>query len=403
MEIHRFICYCKNIFCLLCMLLTLIAISSCVFSFLEDQDIASIEYERFHSSPDDIYPSLSLCFGNILDEKKLSDYQMSKNEYLNFLKGHRDYWNKSWVDIEFEKVSTELMEHLAGVEFCQENINGELSKNPYLLYDNTIVPKHDNIHEWIPTLSFNNDPRYSLIQKCISLDAPFLKNEHLTWITLVMRKSVFKKNRRPKVLDASASFSINIHYPNQRLHFAYARFLWNDLEPEGSYGMLFNVFGMEVMQLRNKDSNLCASNWSNDDSDFKHRLQKEIGCAPPYGIESNDGSKQKCDRAEQLKKFYEMKLDNYLQPCRRLTQISYSYSEFSTNYYANNSVFQNLTGDHFYVTLRFLDRTYKQVKMVKAMNLQSLFGNAGGIVGILLGFSIMQIPALFQKIINYFK
>ena len=97
-----------------------------------------------------------------------------------------------------------------------------------------------------------------------------------------------------------------------------------------------------------------------------------------------------------------MKLNSYLQPCRRLTQISYSYSEFSTNYYANNSVFQNLSGDHFYVTLRFADHTYKQVKMVKAMNLQSLFGNAGGIVGILLGFSIMQLPFLLQKIINYF-
>ena len=83
--------------------------------------------------------------------------------------GHRQIrsWNESWIDVNFEDVSIDLMEHLAGAEVCKEKTNGEISSDPYFLYDNTLVSKEDNGQKWIPALTVSSDPRYNLIQKCL--------------------------------------------------------------------------------------------------------------------------------------------------------------------------------------------------------------------------------------------
>ena len=354
----------KSIFSLVCGLLALIAVYNCVFLFLKDEDIASIDYPNFHSTPLHLYPSLSLCFGNILDEEKLIDYKISKKEYLNFLRGRPEYWNESWIDINFEDVSIDLMEHLAGAEVCKEKTNGEISSDPYFLYDNTILSKEDNGQKWIPALTVSSDPRYNLIQKCLTLDVSYLEREHLTWITLIMRKSVFQDIHRPKATDYMDSFSVNIHYPNQRLHFSRSKHLWNDAEPKMSYGMLFDVFGMEVVESRNKGAALCGNDWKKDDLNFKSMLSNKVGCVPPYGNGAGNGQDQSCQRADQLKQLYELELDNYVLPCRKLTQVSLSYSEFLTNYYSNGSVLQNLTEDNFYVSLRFSDHRNKEKLLI---------------------------------------
>jgi len=58
-----------------------------ILVYVENNDISRVEYEKFHSDEADTYPSISLCFGNVLLEERLNDYGVNKSYYLNFLKG----------------------------------------------------------------------------------------------------------------------------------------------------------------------------------------------------------------------------------------------------------------------------------------------------------------------------
>ena len=56
------------------------------------------------------------------------------------------------------------------------------------------------------------------------------------------------------------------------------------------------------------------------------------------------------------------------------------------------------------VKINFKNRFFKEIKEVRAYNLQALIGNAGGYIGLFLGFALKEIPTqlliLFRMVTN---
>ena len=87
-----------------------------------------------------------------------------------------------------------------------------------------------------------------------------------------------------------------------------------------------------------------------------------------------------------------------------MTQISFLYSEYVSDYYHSRlGIIPIESQGMFFVTLMFPDSRYKQIEMLREVNMQSLIGNAGGFVGICLGYSILQLPSLLFMVYKKVK
>ena len=63
--------YTLNVYKNICLVLTTVLVGYSISVYLQDRDITRISHVKFHSTPKDIYPSISLCFGDILKKEKL--------------------------------------------------------------------------------------------------------------------------------------------------------------------------------------------------------------------------------------------------------------------------------------------------------------------------------------------
>ena len=57
-----------------------------------------------------------------------------------------------------------------------------------------------------------------------------------------------------------------------------------------------------------------------------------------------------------------------------------------------------LSDDFFVLNINFQSQTFKEIKQVRAYNAQTLVGNAGGYIGLFLGYTIREIPSFIRFI-----
>mgnify|MGYP003302783650 CR=1 FL=1 len=97
-----------------------------------------------------------------------------------------------------------------------------------------------------------------------------------------------------------------------------------------------------------------------------------------------------------------------IPPCNEIQKIQVSQHEEETNFAKEKSMFPSLKTDlekidgWFRLTVQFHSNTFTVIKQVRAYNAQSLIGNAGGYVGLLVGYTIAEIPSLIVSAYQYF-
>ena len=389
-----------RIFHYICFAVTISLVVWQIYVYVQNNDISRVGYEKFHADEVDIYPSISLCFGDILLQDKLDNHGINKSYYLDFLKGL--VWDEKLLSINYSDVSINLKDHLLGIEMYQEKFNGDIETETYRLFDNTRNSSSSTLEskQWMPNFNQSSSPFYGLIQKCLTVDVPYTPLKRLSWMTVIMKKSVFASGRRPfNMRENTDMFSVDIHYPNQRLRYSKTKRDWNAEEPNStemsSYGMKFYIFGLEVMHKRNTRNTPCNEDRTIDDHKIRQRMIKDIGCIPPYWTHGQ----KICSNRTQLEQYFQMNITTFTVPCRRMTQITFLYSEYVSDYYHSRlENLQNQSQDVFFVSMMFPDSRYKQIEMLREVNMQSLIGNAGGFVGICVGYSILQFPNLLLMI-----
>ena len=57
--------------------------------------------------------------------------------------------------------------------------------------------------------------------------------------------------------------------------------------------------------------------------------------------------------------------------------------------------------DFFVLNVNFKAPTFKEIKQVRAYNAQTLVGNAGGYIGLFLGYTIREIPTFLRNFYQY--
>ena len=70
--------------------------------------------------------------------------------------------------------------------------------------------------------------------------------------------------------------------------------------------------------------------------------------------------------------------------------------------YFINCIFPDFSDDFFVLNINFQSPTFKEIKQVRAYSTQTLVGNAGGYIGLLLGYTIREIPMFLRYLYEHF-
>ena len=89
-------------------------------------------------------------------------------------------------------------------------------------------------------------------------------------------------------------------------------------------------------------------------------------------------------------------LQKFPLPCNVIEKIQYDYEEIDSKGLQDNNNNNNISS-WFGITLLFPEPSYKEIKQAQAYNIESFVGNAGGYIGLFLGYSLMCIPGWIRK------
>ena len=98
---------------------------------------------------------------------------------------------------------------------------------------------------------------------------------------------------------------------------------------------------------------------------------------------------------------------NFTPPCSEIKRMNVIFQEEDTSIGRENHLFPG-TKDTleygqgwFRVTVMFPTNEFKEIKQMRAYNAQNLVGNSGGYVGLLVGYTIAELPIFLRKIYRY--
>ena len=417
--------YFKTVFCIVCILITIILSSWRVYQYSLDEDLTRVTFKRFHKNKESVYPSITLCFFDQYLQEKLKEFKTNASEYTRFLKGQ--YWDPKLLKVNYDDVTIDLKEYLLGYDIwysekgCMWKKNG---KNRFKREEGKRSQNRETIRPKIQIkqqISYNQlddimqsplgwkMPYVSLSepsQKCFTIDIPFQARKMLRTFNIRIKTSVFRDKTRPSkyvsnVDDGSTDgFMILFNYPNQVLSGVNGIKNWpirgkNDSK---SYVMEFNLQNIEVVHNRRKKRMGCENFPFDQDAKERHKFIEMAGCLPPF-LKINNTAVSSCTTKNEMAEAYSgmseyfANRDDYVENicCRHLTNFGVDYWEYE------------MTKDdfeYFNITINYNDSKYREIREIKAFTIYSLFGNIGGYVGIFIGYAFFHIPGILLKVRN---
>ena len=372
-----------NIFQLACIIATVSMVLFCSYEFSKNNDLSEVSFKPFNYET--VYPEVSLCLINPFLDDKFASY------YLPHLSGH--IWNETMVDVDFEKITRKLEDNI--LDTCVRSSFDEHCK------DKASISTHVHL----------------IGGKCLSFHHKYHKRvyEALVW----MNNTIFPDGIRP----SQFTFFILFTFPQQLLRMSK---LWPpsghwDTQNDSSiaYHMNFDLSDIQVIKRRNKYGSKCYD-LENYDSIIEEEILSDVGCRPFYvpSLQKHVpcSTKQEMqaisDRVKSIMSKSE-KFKSITPPCHEITRIQISYkeeivqkkqSERGNDMMDEVAIIERPFGytGWFRVALTFPTNMYMEIKQVRAYSPQSLIGNAGGYVGLLVGYSISQFPVLLILVYKFF-
>ena len=412
----------RMVWALTCIIATLYTTIDQFRNYFNIEDQTIVAYRRFNEMETDVYPSLTLCWTMTIIEEKLRRYGSTFNatDYARFLAG--DVWDENMLNVDYDDVTPDLEDYvfLYGYQSASEEF--------VFLYDRKGLKK------------LNRDVKQRAMgaMKCLTIDIPFQKGLSIKQFFLDFNSSIFGKEGRLANPDHTSfeqnQFHVTIHYRNQVFRSSMVGQQYWPLREPGSpahYLMRLSVGTIDVLVRRNTKKNPCVEGVPNYDDKVVNHMRERVKCKPPYW--NSISSLNPCSEQKQLQDItnlfakavstsHTMNFYTIETPCRSLERISIDVMDVQTpQRWIEMFPFMN---ESVGIMLDFKELIYKEVKNVRGMDTQALIGkyritilncsnsayyihtytslyplfsgNAGGYLGLFLGYAALNIPELLE-------
>jgi len=377
-----------------------------ISKFIANKDVSTVTIKKFleNNNEDDSYPTFSICLeenqfeelynGSYLLSMGLSDIERT---YPNMLKGIDV--NETVISLIKPDKSMKSPENMV-CQFFAKSRNGSV-------IDNWIRNINCARIDWI-----ENGDRQQSLPFYISYRSP-------DEMCFTPNSSNEKRKRKRDLLKLDAKWMMENGFSNLRLK----------IYVHGK-GQLFRNFGKEIhktklfdlypypedkilkstlelsisyvtVMRKRADANIpCYSGLLDDDIYIRQKIIGDIGCIPPYWVDlpGYDPKLKTCSSTLQLEKLYKLVKDMettvnmYPSSCSEMTVVS-------------SLQFGSSSGQerkYFKMKINYLTESYQEIANQKDFSGEALWSSVGGLVGIFLGYSMMQIPDSLVTMIHKF-
>ena len=398
------------LFMIICTAATIIMFSKCLITYLKDEDNSQVEYQRFHSNNESIYPSISLCFKRPFLSEKLEAYNamgadpIDVERYSRFIYGR--HWNKKFVDIDYDNVTIDLWDHLKEVSIKLANTYQKIhwdvaAREKFTQLRPEDIEANNEIDDIIKTdsvlppliyISNRGSEEKRSKGKCWNIDIPLILNKPIHSFKMLINGSIFPEGIRP----AEMEFFTWLSYPHQFLRSLSSQTLWESKINQSDYYVKnIEVGFIQVLKRRDKPSKRCISGW-HDETIWNLTISR-IGCIPAFW--PIDMDLPKCSAQKEYDDIVDTIYDwtKHNNPCIAIEKIYDSFDEDDQSSLVDEDPTRK---GMFRLQFYFPDKRFVEVIYTQEYNLEGFIGNAGGYLGLFLGSGILQ---LVSSLIDYMK
>jgi len=368
--------------------------------YIENKDSSSVGYRRFNNEERDIYPAFSICLQDKQGAIFNKNHKLFRNLgqdgskiYQEMLLGNENI-TAEFRDISYNNVTRDLFEEFVEVYF-------------------TMTKQGDVIDIWQPNTQQqgnngnqdNNHPFYISYQDpyftCMTKNVKYVQNQLLNLGSLSLNASAFYQSKIENLL-------VYMHHPGQLirqfgkqiLHLTPANFRKAMNGSNNYYSIHINQ--VEVLRKRSDGVVPCNSSLENEDTIWREKIMKKVGCVPEYWLnldsnlklETHEKSRytnvgeilNKCNTPEQLQEISKYYLppkhtDNgtnlYIGPCNQLGITA--------------SVIQSDLEENLIIGFNYVVEEYRETTNRRAFGFKSLWSQIGGFIGMFLGCGLLQV------------
>ena len=371
-----------------------------------NEDSSILGFHQFNKGPEDLYPAYTVCI-NSYDRGSI----FRNNE--NFLNIEHYPSRLVYNQILQGKCCNDKTIVAKALAMDYEDVL-DVNIKDYLLHKTTINKVGDVIHDWDHESNDPLDTFYLSYQDpnmvCMTNKVRYSPNLHLKrdfllfdaekmYVNLMARSKLYYHIIIDFFIHQPGSLISMLNDPILRLNALQIEFLRNT-----SRFVNVRVNQVEVLEKREDAEIRCNKSLTDFDLTYKESVVKSIGCIPRYwnhflnnsGIEKmeetripNCKTKDQYLHASQYQPLYFQNGSKlFRQPCRQMT-VSYDMSTSDISYKAGE----------LGLTIYYGSENYKLFRNVQSYGIYDLTSQFGGIIGMFLGFSLMQAPLILQWVV----
>ena len=351
-----------------CILVTIGMVVLWIYKFYLNDDSTTIEYKLVKDINDIVQPELTI---NILDPIMNDDLQkilnITKDETLHFK--YKDYLNGNENDtekfkaVDYDKVTPNLFKYLEKIDFFW---------------------KRGTYGNQFSCTNFHNCPYVILKNNYSGMLEEYLMKSFGIQINPANEKEIVQMELHfnadlENVIHKVKRWFVTFNYPHQFLRrMEGSTLIWNH-NRKLSNRDIFEIISFDILKRRNKRHDPCLSDWRYYDDIIIERHMEKVGCRAPYQKPFKNLSH--CQTVQDIKRSafdgHAWAQDQKHMPCQEMPDISFKHI------FHYEAIPENET-KKAKIWLQFPQRG-KVISQSRAIDGQTLIGNIGGYIGLLLG------------------
>lgn len=360
----------------------------CSYEYSKNEDLSVVSYKKFNEDEEGVYPQVVLCLYNHFslesEEAKEIGYNITPGSFGRFYKGEE--WNDAFLKIDINKI----------VRKFQSNVVDTCLFSEY--------PENENDSrecEGKGILSTHLDPFGG---KCLQFH--YKHPKRILEATMWLKTSIFPNDTGPNNMKF---YPVTFMLPNRRFYINdFNELNWPIQEnPADPYAIQYTLSNIEVIRNRGKSGSNCYDGKNYDAFRMKEILST-VGCKPFYYFTLPGDMYQNCTTQSQFKKLSELvmtaSLRHSVPPCTKIQRMQINVENVPSELRKEKEIYSGIeksleaVNSWFRVTVNFRERYYRDITQTRAYSAQSLIGNAGGYIGLFIGYTIAELPLLLMAI-----
>ena len=357
-----------------------------ISQYFANEDVSSLLYKEFHSHNEDIYPTFSVCivyFNGGLFKEKLKGLSRL---YWKYLVGNDVRDKRNFSNIDYDDVLIDMKGLFEKYQRKSKENDEKLTKEIFLEFDDVFDITHQDPKEVCFTKKQRKEEGRLFEYDFMRFDAKWiLSSDRIEYRVYIHQKEqLIRKLTKP-------TFSI------------YGKRLQKG-KLKGAQGFKYIVRmrsnAVEVLRRRPDAIEACNDSLVEDDNQWRKSIVEKIQCVPTFMerfFQNITGTWPNCN-PDQLKMAQDLYSphDNfeagarlYLPPCTQMSTVVTIAEDIER---MEN---ENITS----IILRFEYPTnYREIINKREFSVYELWSQIGGIMGIMVGYSLMQIPDTLKGI-----